>query len=236
MAYLLYLGFPWKKVPRYICSQILGGFVATLIVYGQYRPYILELEELLTATGKADLIFTASGPAGIFAIYPNAGIPLKWVFMNEFFAVRFLFVIFLKQNKSKLICFEYSRISSLVSSFGESLILLISSSPRPPAPSLSLWVSICLPFYHARVIRLILNCGNFVVGYATVIWGYVPGTVATNAARDVGCRLGTIAIWGTKAWGGNYAALSALTCIPATLCAATYVSLYFFFTLVIPNI
>lgn len=46
--------------------------------------------------------------------------------------------------------------------------------------------------------------------------------VATNTARDLGARLGAMTIWGTKASGGSYAAIAALTNIPATLLAAAF--------------
>jgi len=46
--------------------------------------------------------------------------------------------------------------------------------------------------------------------------------VAANTARDVGGRLAAIAIWGTRASGGRYAALAALTNIPATFCAYAF--------------
>ena len=46
--------------------------------------------------------------------------------------------------------------------------------------------------------------------------------VAANTARDVGGRLAAIAIWGTKANGGKYAAISALTNILATLLAFSF--------------
>jgi hypothetical protein len=46
--------------------------------------------------------------------------------------------------------------------------------------------------------------------------------VAANTARDVGGRLAAIAIWGTKANGGKYAAISALTNILATLLAYSF--------------
>ena len=45
-------------------------------------------------------------------------------------------------------------------------------------------------------------------------------SVAANAARDVGGRLAVVTLWGTKAGGGSYAALAALTNIPATLIGA----------------
>lgn len=52
------------------------------------------------------------------------------------------------------------------------------------------------------------------------IWGYsVPG-LALNSARDIGGRLAAIAIYGKVAWGGNYAALAALTNIPAMFLGA----------------
>jgi hypothetical protein len=50
--------------------------------------------------------------------------------------------------------------------------------------------------------------------------------VAANSARDVGGRLAAMSIWGMKASGGKYAALAALTNIPAMLFAA---ALYEFF-------
>jgi len=56
--------------------------------------------------------------------------------------------------------------------------------------------------------------------YAMAIWGYSPTALAANAARDVGGRLAAMTIWGTKASGGNYAALAALTNIPATIFGA----------------
>jgi glycerol uptake facilitator-like aquaporin len=46
--------------------------------------------------------------------------------------------------------------------------------------------------------------------------------VAANTARDVGGRLAAIAIWGTKANGGSYAAIAALTNILATLLAYSF--------------
>lgn len=49
------------------------------------------------------------------------------------------------------------------------------------------------------------------LGYATIIWGYAPIGLAANTARDVGGRMMAIAIWGTKANGGAYAAIAALT-------------------------
>jgi len=54
------------------------------------------------------------------------------------------------------------------------------------------------------------------LGYAMIIWGYAPVGLAANTARDVGGRMMAVTIWGTKAAGGPYAAIAALTNIPAT--------------------
>jgi glycerol uptake facilitator-like aquaporin len=56
--------------------------------------------------------------------------------------------------------------------------------------------------------------------YAIAIWGFAPTSIAANSARDIGGRLAAITIWGTKASGGTYAALAALTNIPAMLFGA----------------
>jgi glycerol uptake facilitator-like aquaporin len=55
-----------------------------------------------------------------------------------------------------------------------------------------------------------------------MIIGYVPGTIATNAARDFGARCAAAAIWGKGAFPSPYSAISALTNIPATLCAVAF--------------
>lgn len=57
------------------------------------------------------------------------------------------------------------------------------------------------------------------LAYAVIIWGYAPVGIAANTARDVGGRMMAVAIWGTKANGGAYAAIAALTNILATIVA-----------------
>ncbi|KAG8715626.1 hypothetical protein FRC11_002178 [Ceratobasidium sp. 423] len=61
----------------------------------------------------------------------------------------------------------------------------------------------------------------FAIGmaYTAMIIGYVPGTIATNAARDFGARCAAAAIWGKGAFPSPYSAISALTNIPAMLLA-----------------
>ena len=50
--------------------------------------------------------------------------------------------------------------------------------------------------------------------------------VATNTARDLGSRFMVMSIWGSAASGGSYAAIAALTNIPATLCAVIFYELF----------
>jgi len=85
-------------------------------------------------------------------------------------------------------------------------------------------------FFVALVIWAVSDPTNIVVppvmapvmvalAYAAAIWSFATPGVAMNAARDVGGRLWALTIWGTKAAGGRYAAIAALTNIPATIFA-----------------
>ena len=58
-----------------------------------------------------------------------------------------------------------------------------------------------------------------------IIWGFAPVGIAANAARDLGGRFAALTIFGRAAAGGNYAALAALTNIPATLLAGVFYEL-----------
>jgi glycerol uptake facilitator-like aquaporin len=55
----------------------------------------------------------------------------------------------------------------------------------------------------------------------------VVSLVAANTARDVGGRLVAVFIWGTKANGGSYAAIAALTNIVATVAAYAFYEFIF---------
>lgn len=58
------------------------------------------------------------------------------------------------------------------------------------------------------------------LAYAVAVWGFSLSGLVTNTARDLGGRLLAVSVWGTQASGGKYAAIAALTNIPATLFAA----------------
>jgi len=65
------------------------------------------------------------------------------------------------------------------------------------------------------------------LAYGMAVWGFsVPG-LAANSARDFGGRLAALCIYGTKAWGGSYAALAALTNILAMLVGVAFYEFVF---------
>ena len=55
-----------------------------------------------------------------------------------------------------------------------------------------------------------------------MLWGFAPVGIAANAARDLGGRFAALTLFGTEASGGNYAAIAALTNIPAILLAGVF--------------
>lgn len=93
IAFTLFKGFPKLKAVRYIIAQILGAYVASVLVYYQWRPLIQEAEALLLKAGKYDaLMFTPSGPAGIFALYLPTGQTMGTAFLNEFVNVSLILI------------------------------------------------------------------------------------------------------------------------------------------------
>ncbi|KAA1467501.1 aquaporin-like protein [Dentipellis sp. KUC8613] len=170
---VLFKKYPIKTAVRHIIAQILGGYIACLFVYLQWKHQFNEVEAALTAKGALDAVqFTPSGPAGIIALYVTPGSSLGLVFINEF-----------------------------VNDFVIGMVVWACVDPTnyflPP---------VVVPW----VIGLV---------YSIAIWGFSPVGLAANAARDVGGRLAAVTIWGTAAGGGSYAAIAALTNIPATILA-----------------
>ncbi|KAJ8083564.1 hypothetical protein PM082_009439 [Marasmius tenuissimus] len=173
ITFMTFKGFPPLKGLRYIIAQILGGYVASLLVYAQYSHLIHTVEGMLAQAGQLDaILFTPNGPAGAFGLYVMPGSNLGLVFLNEF-------------------------ITDII------LALVIFGCLDPT----NVFVT---PTTVPVVIAL---------AYAVAVWGFsVPG-LAANAARDVGGRLAAMTIWGTRASGGSYAAIAALTNIVSTLIA-----------------
>lgn len=67
LALAIRRGFPWKKVPTYILSQLAGAFVAAILLYSVYGASIDALERARGITrGAPDSLTTFS----IFATFP----------------------------------------------------------------------------------------------------------------------------------------------------------------------
>ncbi|KAJ7736039.1 putative aquaporin 2 [Mycena maculata] len=178
---VLFKGFPPLKAVRYIAAQILGGYIACLLIYLQYRTLITGIEATLGPVVLAGINFTPSGPAGIFALYVAPGSSLGHVFVNEF------------------VC-DFMLAMTIFGAVDPSNILI------PPSST------------------------PFVIGlaYAVAIWGFSAVGLSANAARDLGGRLAAMTIYGKEAAGTpGYAAIAALTNIPATILAAVVYELMF---------
>lgn len=69
-------------------AQILGGYVACLLIYVQYKHLLDEAEGAMMLAGTfSELQFTPRAPAGIFGLYLLPGAKMGQVFLNEFVAV-----------------------------------------------------------------------------------------------------------------------------------------------------
>lgn len=76
------------RLLRYIVAQILGGYVACMLIYAQYHDLIKLAEATLIEAGTYEAVnFTPNGPAGIFGLYLLPGLSLGRVFLNEFVTV-----------------------------------------------------------------------------------------------------------------------------------------------------
>lgn len=87
IAMVIFKGFPIRKAFRYIPAQIFGAFLATLVVYNQWKAFLDVAEAGLAEAGPGILqatLFTPNGPAGAFGNYLLAPQTMGRVFMNEF--------------------------------------------------------------------------------------------------------------------------------------------------------
>jgi len=90
----LFKGFPKAKAVRYIIAQILGSYLAALVVYNQWKALLDVGEGVLSQAGTlAATQFTPNGPAGAFGNYLLPGQTLPRVFMNEFFNCMIIAII-----------------------------------------------------------------------------------------------------------------------------------------------
>lgn len=61
LAFWMFKGFPARKVPFYIFAQILGAYVACLVVYWQYRQQFVAITGAFVAGGKGAAVFSPAG-------------------------------------------------------------------------------------------------------------------------------------------------------------------------------
>lgn len=81
--------FPWRKVPRYIFAQILGSFMAGLLLVPQYRIQLNALAQEFIARGESPNSLGGPGNALCPFLAPEQA-NLGFVFLNEFFVDRFI--------------------------------------------------------------------------------------------------------------------------------------------------
>ncbi|KAG6813912.1 hypothetical protein H0H92_005761 [Tricholoma furcatifolium] len=191
LTFVVFKGFPPLKALRYAVSQILGAYIACMIVYSQYKVLFDECTEILVAAGSFESTnYTPNGLAGVFAFYLLPGQTIGRAFLNEFVSVSGAINAVIKH---RLIHRQDTFIALTIWAALDSTNALV-----PPAMS---------PVLVA-------------IAYGVAIWGFSLNTLVANSARDIGGRLASMTIYGTGAAGGAYSAVAALTNIPATLFGA----------------
>jgi len=92
LCFAIWQGFPWKKVPHYIFSQIFGAFIAGLLLTACYWPEISAARDAEVAkTGSA--VFNG-GVASIYCTFPNATqTNLGYLFFQEWFVDSFIGIV-----------------------------------------------------------------------------------------------------------------------------------------------
>lgn len=92
ICFALWQGFPWRKVPHYIFSQIFGSFIAGLLLMGMYWPEIKAFKEAnLAEHGTA--VFNG-GAASILCSFPNPNQTNQgYLFLLEFFVDSFIAIV-----------------------------------------------------------------------------------------------------------------------------------------------
>ncbi|KAL9013794.1 MAG: hypothetical protein Q9173_001538 [Seirophora scorigena] len=69
ICFAIWQGFPWKKVPHYIFSQVFGAFIAGLLMVDMYWPEIQRFKAESIAAGKG--LMDNGGPASLLCTFPN---------------------------------------------------------------------------------------------------------------------------------------------------------------------
>ncbi|PPQ95243.1 hypothetical protein CVT26_014934 [Gymnopilus dilepis] len=94
MTLVIFKGFPKLKALRYIIAQLLGAYIAALVVYTQWKEFIDVAEGAMAQAGTlAAMRFTPNGLPGSFANYLLAPQTLPRAFMNEYVNCTLLAII-----------------------------------------------------------------------------------------------------------------------------------------------
>ena len=92
ICFAVWQGFPWRKVPHFILSQIFGAFIAGLLLMGMYWVQIQEFKAATLAAGHP--LVANGGPASIFCTFPNPDQGNKgYLFFIEFFVDSFIGIV-----------------------------------------------------------------------------------------------------------------------------------------------
>jgi aquaglyceroporin related protein len=133
MANCIFRKFPWRKLPGYLVSQVLGAMLASAVVYGNYKSAISQFEggpDIRTVPG-----FSNHSTAGIFCTYPAGDFMTRTgMFFSEFIASSILmFCIYALNDDGNMGMGKYSPIGlfflifGIGACFGESIL----QSPMP---------------------------------------------------------------------------------------------------------
>lgn len=96
ICFAIWQGFPWRKVPYYIFSQIFGAFIAGLLMMGMYHQQLSEFESSLKAAGHSGSMVFNGGPASVLCSIPNGNqTNLGYLFFIEFFVDVYIVSFFL---------------------------------------------------------------------------------------------------------------------------------------------
>jgi glycerol uptake facilitator protein len=83
--------FPWNKVAPYIIAQVLGGFIAALILYFVYQGALVhQLGVMHLSIGQIAQPVTGNGLGWVFYTYPKAFVGTFGAFCDEFLGTALL--------------------------------------------------------------------------------------------------------------------------------------------------
>ena len=118
LANCIFRKFPWRKLPGYLISQVLGAMLASAVVYGNYNSAISQFEggpDIRTVPG-----FSNHSTAGIFCTYPAGDFMTRTgMFFSEFIASSILmFCIYALNDDGNMGMGKYSPIGLFFLIFG----------------------------------------------------------------------------------------------------------------------